>query len=199
MTPNQTQGIGHQKYPTYVYCSTPSPKFSSNWLYDQLFSRYCTFQDFPIDSYVKIPKSYKILIYCFMRTLDLVATPSGRFVVCQQIPFCSQKGICDELLFRDCLAFWDQEQAWWCRLTSNFFYHLWNSFLVHPYSVKHINANILITSVTDSDWIWHTASRRLVSLSWSSWSGSADIDGDNTRWRLWRHLNPADRRTGECS
>ncbi len=23
MTPHQTQGIGHEKYPTYVHCSTP--------------------------------------------------------------------------------------------------------------------------------------------------------------------------------
>ncbi len=43
MTPNQTQGIRHQKYPTYVHCSTPSPKFSFVSLYDQPFSRYCTF------------------------------------------------------------------------------------------------------------------------------------------------------------
>ncbi len=27
MTPNQTQGIGQQKYPTYVHCDTPSPNF----------------------------------------------------------------------------------------------------------------------------------------------------------------------------
>ncbi len=39
MTPNQNQGSRHQKYPTYVHCSTPSPKFSNV---------------FPIDSYVKI-------------------------------------------------------------------------------------------------------------------------------------------------
>ncbi len=43
MTPNQTQGIGHQKYSTYMHCSTPSPKFSSVSLYDQPFLRYSTF------------------------------------------------------------------------------------------------------------------------------------------------------------
>ncbi len=64
MTPNQTQGIGHQKYPTYVHCSTPSPKFSSVSLYDQPFSRYCTSYD-SIDSHVT--STTKCLI--FRRTL----------------------------------------------------------------------------------------------------------------------------------
>ena len=59
MTPNQTQGIGHQKYCIYVHCSTPSPIFSSVLLYDYLFSRYSTFR-FPIDSYLKILKCHKI-------------------------------------------------------------------------------------------------------------------------------------------
>ena len=40
MTPNQTQGIGHHKYPTYMHCSTPSPTFSSVSLYDQPFLRH---------------------------------------------------------------------------------------------------------------------------------------------------------------
>ena len=56
MIPNQTQGIGHQKCPTHMHRSTPSPKFSSVLLYDQPFSRYCTYQDFPTDSYVKLSK-----------------------------------------------------------------------------------------------------------------------------------------------
>ena len=60
INPNQAQGIGHQKYPTYVYCRTPSPKFSSVSLYNPLFSRYCTFYDFPIVSHVKISKCHKI-------------------------------------------------------------------------------------------------------------------------------------------
>ena len=34
MTPNQTQGIGHQKYITYVHCRTPSPNRLSVLLYD---------------------------------------------------------------------------------------------------------------------------------------------------------------------
>ena len=34
MTPNQTQGIGHQEYPTYMHCKTLRPKFSSVLLYD---------------------------------------------------------------------------------------------------------------------------------------------------------------------
>ncbi len=29
MTPHHTQAIGHDNYPTYVHCSTPSPKFLS--------------------------------------------------------------------------------------------------------------------------------------------------------------------------
>ncbi len=42
----------------YVHCSTPSPTFSSVSLYGQPFARYCTFQDFPIDSHVKISKCH---------------------------------------------------------------------------------------------------------------------------------------------
>ena len=42
-SPYQPQGTGHQKYPTYVHCSIPSPKVSSVSLYDQPFSRYSTF------------------------------------------------------------------------------------------------------------------------------------------------------------
>ena len=37
MTPNQTQGIGYQTFPTYMHCSTPSLTFSSVSLYDQPF------------------------------------------------------------------------------------------------------------------------------------------------------------------
>ncbi len=48
MTLNQSQWIRHQKHPTYVYCSTPSPKFSSVSLYDH-----------PIDSYAKISKCHE--------------------------------------------------------------------------------------------------------------------------------------------
>ena len=58
MTPNQTQGIGHQRSPIYVHCSTPCPKFSSASLYNQLFSRYCTFLDFAIDSHVNISRCH---------------------------------------------------------------------------------------------------------------------------------------------
>ncbi len=52
--PNQTQGIGHQKYPTYVHCSSPSPKFSST------ISRCWDIPNFrfPIDSYIKISKCH---------------------------------------------------------------------------------------------------------------------------------------------
>ena len=53
LSPKQTQGIGHQKYPTYVHCSTPSRNFLSISLYDQPFSRYSTFKDFPIESHFK--------------------------------------------------------------------------------------------------------------------------------------------------
>ena len=53
MTANQTQGIGHQRSPTYVHCSTSCPNFSSISLYDHQFSRCWTFYDFPIDSHVK--------------------------------------------------------------------------------------------------------------------------------------------------
>ena len=55
--PNQTR---HQKYPTYVHCRTLSPKFWSVLIYDQPFSRYCTFYYLPIDFYVKISKCHKI-------------------------------------------------------------------------------------------------------------------------------------------
>ncbi len=41
---------------------TTSPKFSSVTLHNQPFSRYCTFQDFPIDFHVKISKCHKFLI-----------------------------------------------------------------------------------------------------------------------------------------
>ncbi len=60
MPSNQTQGIGHQKYPTYVHSSTQSPNFLPVWVYDLPFSRYSTFYDFPIDSHVKISKCHKI-------------------------------------------------------------------------------------------------------------------------------------------
>ena len=54
MTQNQTQAIGHENYPTCVDHRTASPKFSFISLYNQLFSRYSTYQDFLIDSHVKI-------------------------------------------------------------------------------------------------------------------------------------------------
>ncbi len=59
MTPNQTQGSGYQKYPTYVHCSPPSGKFSSILLYAQPFWDIPYFR-FPLDSYVKIQKCHKI-------------------------------------------------------------------------------------------------------------------------------------------
>ena len=34
MTPNQAKGIGHQKYLPYLHNRTPSPKFSSIFVYD---------------------------------------------------------------------------------------------------------------------------------------------------------------------
>ncbi len=51
-------------YPTYVHYGTQIPKFSSVSLYDQPFSRYFTFQDFPINSHVRISKCYKIFKTC---------------------------------------------------------------------------------------------------------------------------------------
>ncbi len=63
MTPNQTQGIRHQKYPRPVHCSTPSPKFSSVSLYDQPFSRYCTFTICPLTSMLKFQSATKFLIF----------------------------------------------------------------------------------------------------------------------------------------
>ena len=59
MTPNWTQGIGHEKYPIYAVPSTARHKFSSIWLHDMSFSRYCTFEDFPIESHVNIWKCRK--------------------------------------------------------------------------------------------------------------------------------------------
>ena len=53
MTPNQTQGFGHQKYLSYMQYSTPSPKFSSVLLYDQPFSRYSAFQVFLLTPMLK--------------------------------------------------------------------------------------------------------------------------------------------------
>ncbi len=64
ITPNQTQGIGHQKYqyPTYVHCWTPPPpQFSSVSLYKQLFARYFTFQVFPLTPMLKFQSGTKFL------------------------------------------------------------------------------------------------------------------------------------------
>ncbi len=60
MTPNQTQGIGHQKVPTYVHCSTQSSKF---YPFRSTISRFrynIHILGFPIDSHVKISKCHNI-------------------------------------------------------------------------------------------------------------------------------------------
>ncbi len=54
MTPDQTKGIGHEKYPLNVHCSTPRAKFSSLSPYEQPFLRYSTFWVFPLTPYVKL-------------------------------------------------------------------------------------------------------------------------------------------------
>ncbi len=59
MTPNQTQGIWHQNVPPHVYCSTPSPKFSSVSLYDRPFFEIFHILGFPIDSNVKVSQCHK--------------------------------------------------------------------------------------------------------------------------------------------
>ena len=60
MTPNQTQGISLQKYPTYLYCSA---------LRSQIFIRFALrttifeifhILGFPVDSHVKISKCHNI-------------------------------------------------------------------------------------------------------------------------------------------
>ena len=55
MTPNQTQAIGHKKYPTWV------SKFSTASFYDLPFSKYSTSQVFPLTPILKFqsaPKFY---------------------------------------------------------------------------------------------------------------------------------------------
>ena len=63
MAPTQTQGIGHQKYPTYVHCSAPSPKFVVPFALRNVFKILHIYK-FPIDSYVKISKCHKIFKFC---------------------------------------------------------------------------------------------------------------------------------------
>ncbi len=49
MALNQTQGIGYQKYTTYMYdCTTSRPNCLSILLDDQPLSRYSTFFVFPL-------------------------------------------------------------------------------------------------------------------------------------------------------
>ncbi len=61
MTSNQTQGIRHQKYPTYVHYSTPSPKFSSVSLYDYPFLRYRHLRLSPLTPMLKFQSATKFL------------------------------------------------------------------------------------------------------------------------------------------
>ena len=57
----RTQRIKHKKYPTYAVPRTTSPTFTHVSLYDQPFSRCCTFWDFSVDFHVKIPRCHKCL------------------------------------------------------------------------------------------------------------------------------------------
>ncbi len=58
MTPNQSQGIGHQRYPSCMNCSTLSPNFL---LASPTISRFWDISHlgFTIDSHVKISKCHK--------------------------------------------------------------------------------------------------------------------------------------------
>ena len=51
--PKQIQGIGHQKHPIYVHCSTLSPKFSPVSLYDQPFFETFHILGFPLTPMLK--------------------------------------------------------------------------------------------------------------------------------------------------
>ncbi len=59
MTPNQTQGIGHQKYHTHVHCRTTSPKFLSVSLYNH-FQDIAHFRIFPLSPMLKFQSATKI-------------------------------------------------------------------------------------------------------------------------------------------
>ena len=65
MTANQTQGIGHQKYPTYMYCSTYlSPKLLSVSLYDQLaVFEIFGMLGFPLTPMLKFKSDTKLFIF----------------------------------------------------------------------------------------------------------------------------------------
>ena len=62
MTPNQTQGIGHHNYPTYVHSTNPIPKFSTVALYDQPFQDIAQFRIFPLTPILKVQSATKFRV-----------------------------------------------------------------------------------------------------------------------------------------
>ncbi len=75
MAPNQTQEIGHQKYPTYMHCSTLSAIFLSVSLYDKSFQDIAHFRIFPFTlSFFTFSQIVKlsITLYSPMTTLFII-------------------------------------------------------------------------------------------------------------------------------
>ena len=106
MTPNQTQGIRHQKYLTYVHCSTPSPKFSSVSLYDQPSLRYSTLR-FPIDSYVKISKCHKFFnVWQIVKIPITLYSPTTAVFIVKFGP--------DQMKTVRGVVFWNFQPIWFC-------------------------------------------------------------------------------------
>ncbi len=65
MTPNQTQGIGHQTYPAYVNCATPSPQIFVRFVLRLAVFEIFYILDFSIDSHVKSATKF-LFIYLFI-------------------------------------------------------------------------------------------------------------------------------------
>ena len=63
ITLNQTQGIDHQKYPTYVHCSSLSPKFSSIRSAISRFQDIAHFRIIPLTPMLKFQSATKFLIF----------------------------------------------------------------------------------------------------------------------------------------
>ena len=76
--PNQIEGIGHQKYPTYVHSSTPSPNFRFA-LRSAVFKILHAFTIFPLTPMLKFQSATKFLISwqiakAFITLYSLMAT-----------------------------------------------------------------------------------------------------------------------------
>ena len=74
----------HEKYPTHVHCSSPSPKFPFVSLYDQPFSRYSTFQVFPLTPMLKLQSAIKILIWQIANIYHNVLFPH-EYLICHKV------------------------------------------------------------------------------------------------------------------